>query len=238
MGPAPSQVAVPPVRVLKCGLLTQFLETFHSWEQQATQVWKRLPGLAGIQEAQVFLTPPVKGVGQPSLPGAFGAGVLSAFLVQMSILAEHRENAALDLQSAFSSLKSPYSILSPPPRGKDQGQSSPWLQREPYTISGVPGKFARFRIPCQDSGTLLYLEARARSPNEASTLYNLDPVLSLMGSHHGLQNRLLPVLHIATHCPMSSDTSCARRSMSDRLQAWAISKEPEAKMPALPRTSD
>jgi hypothetical protein len=77
----------------------------------------RDPGSPGVPDT----SGQVLGVGQPSLPGAFGAGVLSALLVQMSILAEHRENSALDLQSAFSSSKSPYSILSSPsifPRGK------------------------------------------------------------------------------------------------------------------------
>lgn len=153
MCPAPSQVAVPPVRVLKCGLLARFLETFHSWEQQGPQVRKPLPGLAGFQEAQVSLTPPVKSwawasplylehleqvCSQPSGPDVHtGRAQRKLWIWPLKCILQFKNHIA----------SSP-----PSPRGgegRDQGQSSPWLQREPDTISGVPGKFARFRILCQ-----------------------------------------------------------------------------------------
>lgn len=69
----------------------------------------RDPGGPGVPDT----SDQVLGMGQPSLTGAFGAGVLSALLVQMSILAEHREISGLGLQSSFSSSKSPCSIFSP-----------------------------------------------------------------------------------------------------------------------------
>lgn len=145
----------PTCQGVKCGLLTQFPETFHSWEQPATQIWKLLPGLAGIQEAQVFLTPPVKS----------WAWVSPLYLEHLEQVCSQpfwsrcpywqSTERTLHLTSKVHSPVQNLLIASSPlhpssPGGRDQGQSSPWLQRESDTISGVPGKFARFRIPYQD----------------------------------------------------------------------------------------
>lgn len=216
MCPAPSQVAVPPVRVLKCGLLARFLETFHSWEQQGPQVRKPLPGLAGFQEAQVSLTPPVKSwawasplylehleqvCSQPSGPDVHtGRAQRKLWIWPLKCILQFKNHIASSL---------------PSPRGGGEGTKASLLL-------GFRGSQIQFQV-CQGNlqglgfsastkriqlisfykqwDAHVPLEAPARAPSEASTLYNLDAGPDLKGKPACSSG---PLATSVSHCCSSS----------------------------------
>lgn len=93
-----------------------------------------MEGLAESQEAQVSLMPPVKTWPRvsPLLSWSVWSRLCSQpLLVQMSILAEHRENSGLSLQSAFSISYSIFSTLLAPPHHQGRGtKATPSLASE------------------------------------------------------------------------------------------------------------
>lgn len=168
----------------------------------------------------------VLGVGQPTLYLERLEQVCSpSLLVQMSILAEHREKSGLGLQNVALSSYRVSTLLAPPhPQGRGT-KATP--------LPGFRGSQIGFQV-CQEntqglelptrteqedpavwylsgnSGTLFYLQAWAGAPNEASTLYDPDPGPVLSGKAMHISE---PLVARATHChspPLSSDTSRAR----------------------------
>lgn len=136
MCPALSQVAVLPVGVLKCGVLAQRpfpagSSRLHRYRSRC-QVWQgsRRPRCPG----HLWSSP---GHGPALFIWIVWSRCALSPPVQMSILADCRENAGLGLQSALSSSKSPYSILSPQGEGT---KASPLL--------GFRGSQIQFQI-CQ-----------------------------------------------------------------------------------------
>lgn len=144
----------------------------------------RVPGGPGVPD-----TPSqVLGMGQPSLPGAFGAGVLSALWSRCPYWQSTEKT--LDLASkVHSPVQKSHSILSPfPPGWGGEGTKASLLLgfRESQiqfqvcqgNLQGLGFSASTKRIQLisfyKQWDAHVPLEARARAPSEASTLYNLD----------------------------------------------------------------
>lgn len=140
----------------------------------------RDPGGPGVPDT----SGQVLGTGQPSLPGAFGAGVLSALRSRCPYwqIAER----TLDLASKVHSPVQNLLIASSPHRGQgprpvlslasEGARSNFRYAREICKVyDSLPGPRGSSWYLSINSGILLYLKTWARAPNEASTLYRLDP---------------------------------------------------------------